>query len=306
MIEPAIDRWIERRLNSPPAEVLFAVSHLSAVAGLRLVDGREIVVKARGGFDRARACVAAQAALQLDGFPCPKPLTEVCEVAGYAVHAEEHVPGGKELIGTENDVVDAYASLLADLLCRGRRLALPRPRPAPMWLWWDHSSAGAWPDLEAPPPFLEREPTTGWLAELATRVRVRLRSVCLEEIVGHGDWEAQNMTWASRSHVHVVHDWDSLAVRPEAALVGAAAATFPSGRVQPVLAPLEASARFLDVYQEVAGRAFTVDEHEVAWAAGLWLAAHNARMELLYRKPHAVLDALQFEGAQRLSLAGVS
>lgn len=305
-MDPAMERWIEGRFGSATSEVLFTISHLSAVVGVRLEDGREIVVKARGGFDRVRECVAAQAVLHDDGFPCPKPLTDVCEVDGYAVHAEEHVPGGMELTGTEDAVVDAYAALLADLLRRSRRLALSTPRPPPMWLHWDHASTGVWPDLEESPPFLEREPTTGWLVELAARARERLRSARLEEIVGHGDWEAQNMRWASRRRVHVVHDWDSLAARPEAALVGTAAATFPSGRLQPELAPLRASARFLDTYQEVAGRAFTVEEREVAWASGLWLAAHNARMELLYGNVRAVLDALELQGEQRLSLAGAS
>ena len=64
------------------------------------------------------------------------------------------------------------------------------------------------------------------------------------------------------------------------------------------------SARFLDRYQHDAGRRFSVDEVEVAWAAGSWLAAHNARMELLYGKPRVVHERLAQERRERLRLAG--
>src|SRR5205809_557910 len=109
----------------------------------------------------------------------------------------------------------------------------------------------------------------------------------------------QNMVWRNGRQVHVVHDWDSLTARPEAALAGAAAATFAS-RDQPCLAPLESSERFLETYQLRAGRRFADEEIEIAWAAGLWLAAHNARMELLYDKPPLILTTLQEESARRL------
>src|SRR5437764_12517277 len=61
------------------------------------------------------------------------------------------------------------------------------------------------------------------------------------------------MGWRD-DRVYVVHDWDSLATAPEAALVGAAAATFPSGHEQPVLATLAETERFLLVYQQAAAR----------------------------------------------------
>ena len=44
-------------------------------------------------------------------------------------------------------------------------------------------------------------------------------------MLGHADFEAQNLRWHGLD-VWVVHDWDSLAWQPEAALVGAASAAF--------------------------------------------------------------------------------
>jgi hypothetical protein len=286
--------WIETTFGTSIAEELFAVSHLSEVVGVRLNDGAEIVVKVRPGVRRARACVAGQAALRRDGFPCPRPLKGVDEVEGLAVHGEEYEPGDPGPPTTTSQLVDGLAELLADLIGRSRRLRLEAPRPQPMWLAWDHAGADVWPDdpWEKPPD---------WLAELARRARVRLLRAELDEVVGHGDWEIQNMAWRD-GRVHVVHDWDSLTATAESALVGAAAATFPSG-AQPVLASLADSERFLSSYQAVA-RWFTGAEAEVAWAAGIWLAAHNARMEVRYGKPPFVLRGLEVEGSERLARAG--
>lgn len=45
----------------------------------------------------------------------------------------------------------------------------------------------------------------------------------------------------------------------------------------------------------------------MAWGAGLWLAAHDARMELLYGKPRLVHARLrEGEARARLRLAGAS
>ena len=301
-VSSEVAAWVTRRLGSAPAVTLFEVAHLSVVTALRLEDGRELVVKTRRGLRRARACVAGQAALHADGFACPRPLTAVEEVGGLAVHAESYVPGGGHLVGTGPEVTDAFAVLLADLIARARRLGVPRPEPAPLWLAWDHPGPGSWPALEEPPPHPHAVDGAEWLTEVVTRLRRRLDSVNLDEVVGHGDWENQNMAWDSPGQIRVVHDWDSLTTRPEAALAGAAAATFATGD-QPVLAPLDASERFLATYQQATGRSFTKEEVQVAWAAGLWLAVHNARMELLYDRQPVVLQAVAAQADERLRRA---
>lgn len=95
-LPPWFAAWCGDRLGSPPGAVAFGVQSISTVCGLRLADGRDVVVKLRpdeGG--RAAACVAAQAVLAGRGFPCPGPLTPVDVVDGVAVHAEEYRPGGE-------------------------------------------------------------------------------------------------------------------------------------------------------------------------------------------------------------------
>ena len=298
----AIRAWVTRTLLAEPVTEIFSTHHMSTVTGYRLSDGREVVVKARPGLDRAARCVAAQAALYRDGFPCPEPLSEVTEVEGMAVHAEAYVIGEERRAGSGRDTAALFASVLADLQDRLERLDPEPPRGKPLWLAWDHREIGVWPEEGVDYPGGVRVEPPSWLTEIAARVRQRLQAVALPEIVGHADWESQHLRWKGEDLL-VVHDWDSLSSCWEAGLVGAAAATFASDRYC-VLAPLASSGQFLATYQNERKRTFSEEELEIAWAAGLWLAAHNARMEVVYRKPPLVLDSLAQEAGQRLRLAG--
>jgi hypothetical protein len=102
--------------------------------------------------------------------------------------------------------------------------------------------------------------------------------------------------------VWAVHDWDSLAWQPEAALAGAASGSFGSDG-PPMLAPIESSETFLVAYQDLRGRLFTAVEQEIAWAASLWMAAYNAREEALHWNTSVGRDALRAQAAERLRRA---
>jgi hypothetical protein len=137
---------------------------------------------------------------------------------------------------------------------------------------------------------------------VARRARGRLLAADLPCVLGHVDFEAQNLRWRG-PRVWAVHDWDSLAWQPEAALVGAACGAF--AKTGPAaLAPIGSSEAFLRVYQDVRGRPFTAVEQEVAWAASLWPAAHDVRWEALHGTPPGPGDALREQAAERLRRAG--
>jgi hypothetical protein len=89
---------------------------------------------------------------------------------------------------------------------------------------------------------------------------------------------------------------------PEAAVVGAASGAFASAET-PTLAPLDSSEAFLIAYQERTGRAFTQDEIEVAWAASVWTATHNARAEALFGQPPVAGAPLRAQAHERLARA---
>jgi hypothetical protein len=288
------------QLGGAPAEVLFRLESTSVVVGLRLVDGAEVVVKVREDDGRASSCVAAAGRLAAAGFPCARPLTSVVGVGSLAVHAEEFRPGGEMLAGDSPDVAACYAEVFARLMGELDGLAIAPPLPNPRWVRWDHADSGVWPSLE---PLDDRDQSAvpAFVVDTADRARARLLASGLPCVLGHADFEAQNLRWHGHE-VWAVHDWDSLAWQPEAALAGAACGAFASAG-QPTLAPIDSSDAFLVAYQDIRGRRFTAVEQEIAWAASLWPAAHNARWEALHGDAPVSIEAVRAQAAERLRRA---
>lgn len=292
--------WCLDHLGGEPADVLFQLQQISMVFGLRLAGGTDVVVKARADDGRAVSCVAAQARLAERGFPCARPLTPVVGVGSLAVHAEEFRPGGEVLHGDSPDVAERYAEVFAALMAELADVTVAPPLPNPRWVRWDHADSGVWPAV-ASLDNRDQGVVPACVVETAKRIRGRLLAGGLPCVLGHADFEAQNLRWHGRE-VWAVHDWDSLAWQPEAALAGAASGAFCSAGA-PTLAPIESSEAFLTAYQDIRGRLFTAVEREIAWAASLWPAAHNARWEALHGDTPLSGDALRAQAAERLRLA---
>ncbi len=292
--------WCLDRLGSQPDAVLFGHQSMSTVFGLRLADGADVVVKARADDGRAVPCVAAQTQLCENGFPCARPLTPVVSVGPLAVHAEEFRPGGGMLHGDLPETAVRYAEVFARLMAALEAVTVAPPLPNPRWVRWDHRGPGLWPAIES----LDEQdqsfvPT--YVFDTATRARRRLLAAGLPCVLGHADFEAQNLRWHENT-VLTVHDWDSLAWQPEAALVGAASAVFP--KLGPAtLPPIESTEAFLMAYQDARSRSFTVEEQQIAWAASLWPAAHDIRWETLHGYTAVSGKALWAQAAERLRRA---
>ncbi|HUC24609.1 MAG TPA: hypothetical protein VMA73_18020 [Streptosporangiaceae bacterium] len=271
------------------------------VVGLRLAGGTDVVVKARADGGRAVSCVAAQAWLAERGFPGARPLTPAVSVGPLAVHAEEFRPGGEVLHGDSPDVAVRCAEAFAGLMTELAGLTVAPPLPNPPWVRWDHTDRGVWPAID----FLDSQDQSAvpaYVVATAARTRRRILAASLPCVLGHADFEAQNLRWHDRD-VWAVHDWDSLAWQPEAALAGAASGSFASDG-PPTLAPIESSAAFLTAYQDIRERRFTAVEQEIAWAASVWMAAYNAREEaLMYGDIRLCRDALRAQATERLRRA---
>ena len=292
--------WCLDHLGAEPVDVLFQLQQVSTVFGLRLAGGTDVVVKARADDGRAVSCVAAQARLAERGFPCARPLTPVTGAGSLAVHAEDFRPGGEVLSGNSPDVAVSYAQVFARLMAELAGVTVAPPLPNPPWVRWDHTDSGVWPAID----FLDNRDQSvvpAYVADTAERARRRLLAVRLPCVLGHADFEAQNLRWHG-SELWAVHDWDSLAWQPEAALAGAASGSFASAG-PPTLAPIESSEAFLVAYQDIRGRLFTAVELEIAWAASLWIAAHNAREQALHGDITVCADALRAQAAERLRRA---
>lgn len=277
--------------------MLFQLHQVSMVFGLRLRDGRDVVVKARADGGRAASCVAAQAWLAERGFPCAWPLTPVTGLGSLAVHAEEFRVGGEVLHGDSPEVAVRCAEVFARLMAELADVTVAPPLPNPPWVRWDHTDAGVWPAIDFPVS-QDRGAVPAYVVDTAVRARRRLLAAGLPCVLGHADFEAQNLRWHGQQ-VWAVHDWDSLAWLPEAALVGAASGAFASTG-PPKLAPIESSEAFLAAYQDVRGRLFGPAEQEIAWAASLWMAAYNL-WEGLGGSPSR--DAFRVQAAERLRRA---
>jgi hypothetical protein len=292
--------WCVDHLGGEPADVLFQLHQVSMVSGLRLAGGTDVVVKARADDGRAVSCVAVQARLAERGFPCARPLTPVVGVGSLAVHAEEFRPGGEVLHGDSPDVAVRCAEVFARLMAELAGMSVAPPLPNPPWVRWDHTDSGVWPAVGCPGN-RDQIAVPAYVVDTAVQARGRLLAAGLPCVLGHADFEAQNLRWHGRE-VWAVHDWDSLAWQPEAALVGAASGAFASAG-PPMLAPIGSSEAFLMAYQGIRGRLFTAMEQEIAWAASLWMAAYNAREEALHGDIPVGGDALRAQAAERLRRA---
>jgi hypothetical protein len=273
--EKSLARWCEQRLGATPVDVLFTSGHLSVVVGVRLADDREVVVKIRPAASRLSGCVAVQRHLWARGFPCPKPLMGPAPIGDQEIAtAEEYVPGGIQL-PRDGRAPGQFARLLWQLIDMCEPLQMEdRLHPPPPWVAWDHVEKGVWPlsdggdDLNA-----DAEPR--WLGDVAGRARSILLRFQGRAVVGHADWESQNIRWRDGRPL-MVHDWDSAAARPEATIAGAASAVFTRSG-EPGETTIAETEFFLDAYQAARGRSFTIPELGAAWAAGLWVRAFDAK-----------------------------
>jgi hypothetical protein len=296
-------RWCAEHLGSAPADEIFRSGYLSAVIGLRLADGRAVVVKVRPGSPRLAACVAVQRRLFEAGYPCPEPLTGPIPFGADVATAETYVPGGALLPGA-----DRAAWAFAEAFERLVKLA-PRPAevstldPAPSWAAWDHDGAGPWPCSGDAGVNLNEVAGPGWIDGAGRQARDRLQAAgASEAVIGHCDWLVGNLRW-SGDNLLVVHDWDSVTVGREAVLAGFAAALYSTVSAD-ALATVEETEQFLAAYGDARGGPFSADELQRAWAAGVWTRAYDAKYQHAVGRP--VVSLAEDEARERLRQAGFS
>jgi hypothetical protein len=299
----ALAAWCKRWLGAPPAAQLFEAGYLSTVRGLRLADGREVVVKVRPRISRLAGCAVVHQALWTAGFPCPEPLVDLQPLDGYAATAETLVPDGGEPPPSSE-----LATLSAAALVRLTALAphpgsVPDLAPSPSWTGWDHAGPGVWPAPEDLDVNLNAYPEPQWLARVAAAVREHLRGYASDPVIGHGDWHPGNLCWRGPDLI-AVHDWDSVICQPEPAIAGLAAASFSGIDHPATIASVEDSAAFLDAYQHARGRHWTSRDYAACWAAGLWQRTFDAKTRSLDGDPGQILT--RHEAGARLRLAGLN
>ncbi len=201
---------------APVEGALLYKAGVGAVAGLRLVDGREVLLKVhrvRADIERLRAVAAVQTHLADCGLPAPRPLLTpmplgdaVATVEEYVVgeHPDPHAPATRaELAAVLHRLVEAARPVTArhdvgaPLLLRPPGASL-YPEPHSVRFDFEATNEGA-----------------EWIDELARLGRRRLDAITGEPVIAHHDWRVENLGFRE-GKVSAIYDWDSLAAAPRA------------------------------------------------------------------------------------------
>lgn len=276
-----IDAYCREHLGGFVAEVLFVRQSVAKVYGLRLGDGREVIVKAhRVGVSAPflEAVQSAQRRLVSRRFPCPRPLAGPTALEGRRLAtAEASLTAGSSRDGHDPSVRALMASALADLVAHCRDLAHD---PG----WGQHPMArehgGRWPPPHDP-RFDLAAPGGEWIDAVADGASQTLERTEVEPVVVHLDWRPEHLRFAGERLV-AVYDWESLAAIAEPAAAGANAHAFCMDWSvdEPTDYPtLDEALGFIADYEAARGVSFNRDERVTARAGLTYSLAYTARCE---------------------------
>ena len=257
---------------------LYHVS-VGCVVGCRLVDGREVVLKAyqrRWTLDFLSAVKRVQAHLHARGFPCPEPIAAPFRVAGADVLAEHVLADPGLPTGATRHLMQPSASGLAHVidLCADQRepaLAL-HPLRSP------HDSV--FPEPHSPLfDFAATTEGAEWIDDIARRARAIQDEEVAEPLIAHTDWSMRNVRLGPDGPL-AVYDWDSLALVSESQAVGGAAATWcKTGEPSDATPTVEEIGEYIAAYESARGASFSDAQRRATRAAVVFLMAYTARCE---------------------------
>jgi hypothetical protein len=215
-IDALINGFCVSELGSPVAEVLFRATSVGVVLG----DGRRVVVKAhqpRESRARLQAVHDLQSELFRAGVPCPEPLVAPRPLGlGFAT-AQTLIDRG-EVRDTHDP---ACRRLIAEALASHLEITRPFGCPAALAGGWTLYAEGSlWPRHAHAPLFDFTATGAGaeWIDALAAGAKA-LAQAPGPLITGHADWSGKHFRFAG-GRITAIYDWDSLAVRSEAAIIG--------------------------------------------------------------------------------------
>ena len=282
-VAACVDRFCARALGSPVERREFSASSVMSVHGVRLLDGRHVVVKVGRRSLHATylsTVQVVQARLYAQGLPCPRPaLGPTALEAGIAI-VEELLDPGQRASAHDAPIRAAMARGLARIVEACRESSdLPGLGPS-------HFAS------PAPRAAGGRSRTTGASTSPARRTEprgstrlppARVRGsppVAVNSMLGHCDWRAEHVRFAGEEIV-ATYDWRS--PRP-ASLSWSARRPMPSPPTgaygRPAGSPrwTRLSAIVAD-YEAARGAGFSQAEREALDAAWVYATAYGARCE---------------------------
>jgi hypothetical protein len=281
-VAAALDEFCRLQLGSAVQSSEFFDASVGSVHGLRLCDGRRVVVKVHGSRVAVEFLSAVRTVQQHvfeGGFPAPRPVLGPVPFGVGTAGVEALNDTGEHADAHRPYVRRAMASSLARLVelarpftgLRGLRQHMMEVRENQLWPVPHDGRL----DFEATSDGAE------WIDRIAAQARsVRDRHVGAM-VVGHTDWRVQNMR-LSEGCVTAVYDWDSLSILREPVLVGSVAHGFTTNwavddwRQFPSLSE---TAAFIADYEQARGAPFDSEERAVARASLAYTMAYTARCE---------------------------
>jgi hypothetical protein len=280
-VAEALTKGVAATLAVPVVAARFYEPGVGVVAGLELADGRAVVAKVhRATFmprERLVAIARVQADLVAAGVPAPAPLAGPLLLGHGWLSVEEHL-GGDSAVGYDPAIRRGMANALHDFV----HAALPHAGSDWIGTWLGEPVIGdLWPephDLRFDPRHRRRR-----------GVDRRRRACRPSDAQGHGAPERRRPPGLAgaelglrRQPVSAIYDWDSVALVPEAALVGSASVIHPVDWRLEQPDPLPAFEQldgFVADYEAARGASFGDDEHEVLAAGQRWVASYGARCQ---------------------------
>ena len=254
----------------------YAVS-VGCVAGLRLADGADVVVKVhqpRWSAGYLRRAVTVQAACADAGLPAPRPLAGPVRCGAGLATVEGHL-ADDGVVPTEAHLAVSAAGL-AEVVGVARGLDLPAV-DQPL----DRPPGRLYPLPHSPVfDFAATAAGAEWIDDLARAALAARAAIDLPPVVAHTDWSARNLRFTAGG-LRAIYDWDSVAATGEGPAVGMAAQTWRSfGRSDDGTAPGAGEVHaYLDAYGHARGLPLSRAERRAAAATALWVLAYSARCE---------------------------
>jgi hypothetical protein len=298
-IARALDDLCESALRARVARGLFYQSSIGAVAGIELVDGRRVVIKAHQP-DVSRARLVETVRLQnLVRYAPPVLAGPLLLARGHAV-VEAYLERGKPADAHEPDIRRALARSLFEVVQTLLPFAAQSSLPAQL----TYGAGALWPKTHS--RLFDFEKTARGaenIDALAAAARERMQPSG-QIVLGHGDWRAEHVHFEGNEPV-AAYDWDSLCKEPEPALVGCAAHAFCANwsRTGHRQAPsLDEARAFVDDYESARGQRFDADERRLCAACFAYSVAYTARCGHAIGEDHGFQDLVARQGRRLMEL----
>lgn len=283
LIACALDGFCAAELGAGVERYEFFASSQMSVHGVRLSDGRRVVIKvgpASLGENALAAVQQVQSHLVDRGFPAPRPLVAPRRLGTGVAVVEELLDRGTRADAHQPPIRQAIATGLARLVELARPLATLSGLPANGLLSPVRTSL--WPQPHDP-RFDFSATATGaeWIDALATAARSRLLEGQGPLVVGHSDWRSEHLRFED-GQIVASYDYQSLCGTSEPALLGIVGHAFSvdwgteQRRRTPTLGEYRA---FIADYERARGQRFSAAERELIDAAWVYATAYGARCE---------------------------